>query len=82
MIRVLFFARLREQLGCGGLDLEWDASLASVSAVRTHLQTSREGGEALSAENIVCALNQQQVDPEQPVRDGDEVAFYPPVTGG
>ena len=83
MIRVLFFAGLREQLGCGDLELEWSDSLASVAALRAHLQDSRDGWrEPLAAANIVCALNQEQVEPEQALRDGDEVAFYPPVTGG
>jgi molybdopterin synthase sulfur carrier subunit len=32
--------------------------------------------------NTLVAINQEYATPEQPVRDGDEVAFFPPVTGG
>ncbi|MEH6610523.1 MAG: molybdopterin converting factor subunit 1 [Halioglobus sp.] len=84
MIKVIFFARIREHLGCAGRDLEWHSSVASVQDLRTFLCT--EGGaswqEALYEDNIICAVNQEVVTPEQPLCDGDEVAFYPPVTGG
>lgn len=39
------------------------------------------GGEALP-ENVLMAVNLEYVDADHPVEDGDEVAFFPPVTGG
>ena len=84
MIRVLFFARIREQLGCARRDLEWHSSVASVQDLRTVL--CDQGGiswqAALYEDNIICAVNQVVVTPAQALCDGDEVAFYPPVTGG
>jgi molybdopterin synthase sulfur carrier subunit len=84
MIRVLFFARIREQLGTAELELPWSPELATLGDLQAQLLTS--GGErwaaALAAENVVRAVNQDVAGLEQPLRDGDEVAFFPPVTGG
>jgi molybdopterin synthase sulfur carrier subunit len=46
---------------------------------------AQQGGRwqaVLSASNIISALNQQVVDQQQQIKAGDELAFYPPVTGG
>ncbi len=82
MIRVLFFARLREQLGTAALELEHDG-VSTVAAAREALVA--RGGEQwqlLCADNIITALNQEVVAGDAPLQDGDELAFYPPVTGG
>jgi molybdopterin synthase sulfur carrier subunit len=84
MLKVLFFARIREELDCPGLELPWQIALADVDALQAHL--CREGGErwqrALQRSNTIRAVNQQVATGDTPLRDGDEVAFYPPVTGG
>jgi molybdopterin synthase sulfur carrier subunit len=84
MIKVLFFARIREQLDCARRDLEWHDSVANVAGLRAFL--CAKGGpswqETLNEENIICAVNQVVVTETQALSDGDEVAFYPPVTGG
>ncbi len=83
MIRVLFFARLREQLGVAELELSTADAGATVDELRQHLQA--KGGQwaqALGADNLLCALNQQQARGGELITAGDEVAFYPPVTGG
>lgn len=84
MIKVLFFARLREQLGVASLDLEYSASLATLAALQQELVT--QGGAdwqaALEAENVLRAVNQEEAALDQVLADGDEVAFFPPVTGG
>lgn len=82
MIQVLFFAQLREQLGCEGLKLEPEG-LASVAQVREALLIRHpEWRSALGRDSLLLAVNQTLAKAEQPVRDGDEVAFMPPVTGG
>jgi len=40
------------------------------------------GGNERLPERVLCAVNQQYVDHAEMLRDGDEVAFFPPVTGG
>jgi len=73
-ISVKFFARLREQVGQG------DVSLDSASNVLDAWQQASNG--MTMPDNTLCAINMEYVDPHSTVKDGDEVAFFPPVTGG
>ena len=82
MIRVLFFARLREQLGCSAMEVACGAGTTDLAALRAELCATSGWKEVLTAPNVLCAVNQQQVDLDHPLVDGDEVAFFPPVTGG
>ena len=84
MIRVLFFARIREQLGCAGLELSYQDKMANLAALQASLIAAHEPGweQVLNAPNVIRAVNQQLADLDHPLADGDEVAFFPPVTGG
>jgi len=84
MLKVLFFARIREQLDCADLDLPWQEGIADLDALQEHLCATREAQwrEILSQDNMIRAVNQSVVDANCALRDGDEVAFFPPVTGG
>jgi sulfur-carrier protein len=84
MLSLVFFARVKEQLNCAGLELEWDESLRSFSGLEAQLYTLKGAGwrEVLAEENIVRAINHEVVDPLAEIHDGDEVAYFPPVTGG
>ncbi len=83
-IKVLYFARLREQLGRGEESFVLPAEVCDIGALRAHL--AARGGvwaEALTAQRLVrAAVNQDMADAAATVKDGDEVAFFPPVTGG
>jgi molybdopterin synthase sulfur carrier subunit len=82
MIRVLFFAQLREQLQCDGLTIEFTMPI-SVSELREELiQKNPHWNDFLSNEKLLFAVNQTLVKSNQLIADGDEVAFFPPVTGG
>ncbi|MEC5387051.1 molybdopterin converting factor subunit 1 [Uliginosibacterium sp. H3] len=81
-VRILYFASLREALGSEGEQLELPAGVASVAALRTHLLVRGDAWLALSAPRIRAAVNQVLVADSATVTDGDEVAFFPPVTGG
>jgi molybdopterin synthase sulfur carrier subunit len=75
-VDVKFFASLREQIGCDGAKVE----IGEVAtAADVWLQAS--GGKPLPP-NVLVAVNQEYTDPNAPVQSGDEVAFFPPVTGG
>jgi molybdopterin synthase sulfur carrier subunit len=83
-VRVLVFARLREALGSESLALD-DALLPmTVGELRRHLHRCEPPAfaEAMAEANVICALNQVVVDDAASVTPGDEVAFFPPVTGG
>ena len=84
MLKVLFFARVREALDCASMEVEYAPQLARLDALQEYL--IRQGGErwreVLQEENMIRAVNQVVVEGSQPLADGDEVAFYPPVTGG
>lgn len=82
MVKVLFFARLREQLGVDTLEAPHAAGL-SVAGLREQLAAERgDAWRALREQNVVCAVNQVVVADSHLLADGDEVAFFPPVTGG
>ncbi|VAW58211.1 Molybdopterin synthase sulfur carrier subunit [hydrothermal vent metagenome] len=73
-ITVKFFARLREQVG------KAEASLDSASNVQSAWDQATNGQQM--PENTLCAVNMAYVDTRTVVNEGDEVAFFPPVTGG
>ena len=82
-IKILFFAGLREALGTGSEALALPAGIATVGALRDHLAARGEAWTALATtKNLRAAVNQQMVGAEATVKPGDEVAFFPPVTGG
>tara|TARA_R110001599_G_scaffold353866_1_gene600945 strand:- start:66822 stop:67076 length:255 start_codon:yes stop_codon:yes gene_type:complete len=84
MLRVLFFARIKEELDCPALELHWEQSIADLDSLQARL--CRDGGEewqsVLGRSNTIRAVNQVVVAGNSPLVDGDEVAFFPPVTGG
>lgn len=82
MIKVCFFAQFREVLGVSQFDLA-ASGVNSVGDVIRSLATHIEGLDGVIVpDETLCAVNQTLVDLEHPVKDGDEVAFFPPVTGG
>jgi len=84
MLKVLFFARIREQLGRASLDVEWRQQVSDLDALQQQLclENGALWREVLGQDNIICAINQTVVDGDAILQDGDEIAFFPPVTGG
>ncbi len=81
MIKVVFFARVREQLGEDELSLETE--FANVNALREHLAARNETwAQVLTDHSLLVAVNHEMASPATALKDGDEVAFFPPVTGG
>ena len=82
MIRVLFFARLREQLGVGEITCA-AAGLNNLADLIAHLlQLHPQWREFLTRPNVLMAINREYAKVDAPLKAGDEVAFFPPVTGG
>ena len=84
MIRVCFFASIRERLGTAAVELPFEAALGDVAALvrELDLRVFPGAAEVLLADNTLVALNRSIAGPCSTLADGDEVAFYPPVTGG
>ena len=82
-VKILFFAGLREALGVASESLVLPAEVSSVAGLREHLAARGESWSALTTtKNLRVAVNQQMAGFNAPLQDGDEVAFFPPVTGG
>ncbi|HNJ75846.1 MAG TPA: molybdopterin converting factor subunit 1 [Azospira sp.] len=83
MIKILYFASLREKLGTAGEDLELPAGVTDVGGVLALL--AQRGGEwatLATVKNLKSAVNQEMARNTTAVKAGDELAFFPPVTGG
>ena len=81
MITVLFFAQTRELVGVDKLEVE--AQFETAEALRHHL--AEQGGKwalALKVGKLLVAINQSIAPLSASIKDGDEVVFFPPVTGG
>ncbi|MGH9810838.1 MAG: molybdopterin converting factor subunit 1 [Terriglobia bacterium] len=83
-VKVLYFASLREKVGKDAEEIELPAGVVTVAGLRGLLL--RRGGsyENAFAEKALlrAAINHDMVQPTAAVKAGDEVAFFPPVTGG
>ncbi len=82
MIRILYFAHLREKIGFPeeSFDLSGVADVAGLLAAL--VARGDPWAQLEQVRNLRCAVNQEMAFPDTPVNDGDEVAFFPPVTGG
>ena len=83
-VKVLYFAALREQLGTAQEEIELPAGVGTVAALRSHLRGRGGAWELALAEAklVRAALNQDMAPPSAALKPNDEVAFFPPVTGG
>jgi len=82
-VRILYFAGLREAVGQSTEQIALPAGVGSVGQLHAHLAARGGAWEALATtKNLRIAVNQQMAAMDAPVKEGDEVAFFPPVTGG
>lgn len=83
-MEILYFAWVREKIGRACETLALPAGVTDVAGLMRHLGSLSPGHAAAFANPtaIRAAVNQDFAGPGDAVRDGDEVAFFPPVTGG
>jgi molybdopterin synthase sulfur carrier subunit len=83
-MKLLYFAWLRERIGRAEEEIEPPAEIGTVADLLAWLKKRGPGyAQALADLSIVrVAVNQEYVRDDHPVRRGDEVALFPPVTGG
>ena len=84
MVTVLYFAGLRESLGCAREQVALAGGTATVSSLVDQLRSRSDPWTDAFApgKRWRVAVNQQMADLATPLRPGDEIAFFPPVTGG
>lgn len=81
MIKVLFFAQVRELVGMDSLELDYEYQ--TVNDLRNALiLKGNRWALALEDGKLLSAVNQSFVQGDHVICDGDEIAFFPPVTGG
>ena len=79
-LRMLYFAGLREAMGRSAESVDLPVGVTTAGALRDWLGERHEA--MRTAKNLRVAVNQKMVGLDAPVAEGDEVAFFPPVTGG
>ena len=84
MITVLYFARLKESLNYSTEEIDLPADVRSIAALKLHLAKRGEAWANLfnGQQTIRAAINHALVENDAVIKNGDEVAFFPPVTGG
>jgi len=81
---ILYFAWLKERVGTGEEQLPLPAGVTTVGDLIEHLKARSPELEAVFGADarVLTAVNQDMATPDTPVTDSDEVAFFPPMTGG
>jgi len=89
MLNIQYFASLREALNRSEEELELPQDVKSVQALIDYLVSANPQFEAVfigggdnKAGKVLAAVNQTIVDRNHPLSENDEVAFFPPMTGG
>lgn len=84
MVTIVYFARLREALGKSSEQLALPADVRDLAGLR-RLLINRGGAwsdELADSKPVRAAVNQDMAQGDTHISDGDEIAFFPPVTGG
>lgn len=83
MINIVYFAKYREALGLAEEAYDLGTGAVALSVLKTAiLQRHAKAVSVLEDARCIVAINQQVAGPDASVSPGDEVAFFPPVTGG
>jgi molybdopterin synthase sulfur carrier subunit len=83
-VKVLYFASVREKLGRDAEELDVPEGIGTVAGLRNHLR-GRGGAWAdvlADGKLLRMAVNQDMAQATAAIKAGDEIAFFPPVTGG
>lgn len=84
MVKIHYFASVREQMGSEGQEYPLAHNKQTVAELISELQASDPSFAAVVGvtKNLLVAVNQTVVERSYVLSDGDEVAFFPPMTGG
>jgi len=83
VLTIVFFAQTREIIDQGSVNIEFTTQLKDLETLRLLLISKGDNWDlALQRDKLLVAVNQQMTGWDTELKDGDEVAFFPPVTGG
>lgn len=83
MARLLYFAWVREKIGTGSEEIALPGEITKVAELLTFLRgRNADYAAALAGSHLQVAVNQRHAKPDDPVTNGDEIAIFPPVSGG
>jgi sulfur-carrier protein len=84
MIKILYFARIKEALGLGHESVVLPTEVSDVTSLTSWLRQRGERwqSELAPGKALRVAVNQAMVGMDAAIKDGDEIAYFPPVTGG
>ena len=89
MLSIQYFASIREALDRSEEELELPRDVTSVQMLidyllitNPHFAVVFKGGRSSKSRKVLVAVNQTIVDRNHPLSENDEVAFFPPMTGG
>ncbi len=83
-IKVLYFARIKESVNYSSEELALPTGITTVQLLKQYLSTRGDTWAKIFTGKLVvrAAINHELVDDQTEIKAGDEVAFFPPVTGG
>jgi len=83
MIKILYFARYKDALNCSEEQLDLTPGISTAANLRDYLcERGAAWQSTVGDSRTLVAINQEISNLDSPINDGDEVAFFPPVTGG
>ncbi len=84
MLTIRFFSSIREALDTSEMTMPFSEDCRTVAALKARLASGQpeRWHDALFQPNVVHAVNQRVVAPDHSIQAGDEIAFFPPMTGG
>ena len=84
MMNILYFALIRENIGHFSETIDLPNDINNVNGLINYLEQKGDNYKAAFAQSdlIRVAINQEYVNLDHPISNNDEIAFFPPVTGG
>ncbi|WP_448569226.1 MoaD/ThiS family protein [Thalassotalea ganghwensis] len=82
MNKILFFGQLKERLDCDALSIELPLPCTVAEVKQLLSQRGERWQRYLSETSVLAAVNHNMSDDKTSINPGDEIAFFPPVTGG
>ena len=84
MLTIVYFASLRDRIGRAQEQIEKPEGVTTLEDLIVHMADlhGSEWADLINGSPVLSAVNHEMCERTEPVKDGDEIAFFPPVTGG